>query len=218
MAPPTTVGAPTYTALAASDTTASFSQTFDTRNVGTGKTLTPAGVVNDGNSGLNYNYTYATVATGEIDPEPISVTAAPDSSPYDSTTASAGVPTITAGSLVGGDTALWTQTFDTRSVGTGKSLIPAGTVSDGNGGNNYSVSFFGNRGGVISALRLTVTGITADNKPYDGTTTATIHTAGATLVGKLSGDDVTLNTAGATGAFADAAIGTGKTVFITGLR
>jgi hypothetical protein len=211
------VGAPTYTALAAGDTTASFSQTFDTRNVGTGKTLTPAGVVNDGNSGLNYNYTYATVATGEIDPEPITVTAAADSKIYDGTTASAGVPTITAGSLISGDTAVWTQTFDTRNVGTGKTLTPAGTVSDGNGGNNYSVSFLGNSTGVITALGLTVTGITADNKPYDGTTAATIHTAGATLLGQVSGDDVTLNTAGATGAFADASVGTGKTVFIIGL-
>ena len=36
------------------------------RTSGTGKTLTPAGTVTDGNSGLNYAYTYTTVTTGVI--------------------------------------------------------------------------------------------------------------------------------------------------------
>ena len=37
------------------------------RNVGTGKTLLPAHLlVNDGNGGNNYSYTYAPVTTGVI--------------------------------------------------------------------------------------------------------------------------------------------------------
>jgi hypothetical protein len=35
-------------------------------------------------------------------------------------------PPITSGSLDIGDTAIWTQTFDTKDVGTGKILTPAG--------------------------------------------------------------------------------------------
>src|SRR5208283_1125241 len=123
---------------------------------GLGKTLTPAGVVNDGNSGLNYSYTYAPVNTGEIDPAPIIVTAVTDSKIYDGTTASAGVPTLTAGSLIGGDTAAWTQTFDTQNVGTGKTLTPAGTVSDGNGGANYSITFAPAPTGEIDPAPITV--------------------------------------------------------------
>jgi hypothetical protein len=46
---------------------------------------------------------------------------------------------------------------------------------------------------------------------------AAIHTDDAALQGDVLGDDVTLNTAGASGAFADPAVGTNKTVFITGL-
>src|SRR5258707_4595790 len=52
--PSTTLSRPptiTSGALQTGDTTTAFSQTFDTRNAGTGKTLTATGVVNDGNSG-----------------------------------------------------------------------------------------------------------------------------------------------------------------------
>ena len=34
--------------------TANFIETYSTRNVGTGLTLTPSGTVNDGNGGNNY--------------------------------------------------------------------------------------------------------------------------------------------------------------------
>ena len=37
---------------------------YDTKNVGTGKTLTAAGSVNDGNSGNNYTVTFVTDTTG----------------------------------------------------------------------------------------------------------------------------------------------------------
>ena len=45
------------------------------------------------------------------------------------------------GSLAPGDTANFTETFDTKNVGTDKTLTPSGTVSDGNSGNNYAVTF-----------------------------------------------------------------------------
>ena len=69
----------------------------------------------------------------------------------------------------------------------------------------------------ITASALTVTGITANGKTYDGTTTATLNLGGATLNGMASGDAVTLNTGSAAGAFADANVGTGKTVTVSGL-
>src|SRR6185369_4365508 len=69
----------------------------------------------------------------------------------------------------------------------------------------------------ITAKTITVSGITANNKPYDGTASATLNTAGAVLTGVISGDAVSLNTAGATGSFATATVATGKTVTISGL-
>ena len=102
-----------------------------------------------------YNLTYVG-ANLTINQKPISVTAAADSKPYDGTTSSAGLPSITSGSLVGSHTANWLQTFDTQNVGTGKTLTPNGIVNDGNSGNNYAVTFVNNTG-EITTKTLTVT-------------------------------------------------------------
>ena len=48
------------------DTALIWTETYDTPAAGTGKTLTPAGVVLDGNGGGNYAYTYAPDFTGVI--------------------------------------------------------------------------------------------------------------------------------------------------------
>ena len=41
-------------------------------------------------------------------------------------------PTVTAGSIQTGDSPpTWIESYDTKDVGTGKTLTPAGTVSDG---------------------------------------------------------------------------------------
>jgi len=69
----------------------------------------------------------------------------------------------------------------------------------------------------LTPTLLTVTGITADSKMYDGTTAATIHVGAATLVGVAPGDNVTLDTTLATGVFQDKNAGTNKTVTVTGL-
>jgi hypothetical protein len=45
---------------------ANFTETYDTPAIGTGKTLTPSGTVNDGNGGKNYAYSFAAVNTGVI--------------------------------------------------------------------------------------------------------------------------------------------------------
>jgi hypothetical protein len=62
---------------------------------------------------------------------------------------------------------------------------------------------------------LTVTGIGAQDKVYDGTTAATLTGTPGTLVGVLSGDTVTLGST-AVGTFADPNIGANKTVTVSG--
>jgi autotransporter-associated beta strand protein len=69
----------------------------------------------------------------------------------------------------------------------------------------------------VNPATLTVTGVTAENKQYDATTTATIDTAGATLNGVLNGDQVTLNTLNVVGTFASPGVGTNIPVTVTGL-
>ena len=56
------------------DTAPAWAQTFNSKHVGASKTLTPAGVVSDGNNGNNYTYTFVT-ATGAITKRAITVTA-----------------------------------------------------------------------------------------------------------------------------------------------
>ena len=65
----------------------------------------------------------------------------------------------------------------------------------------------------IEKKSVTITGLSAGNKVYDGNTTATA-TGAATVSGRVGSDDVTV-TAG-TAAFEDKNVGTGKTVTFTG--
>src|SRR5205807_2396051 len=88
----------------------------------------------------------------------LTVTAVTKAKEYDGTTAATGaVPAITTGSLAASDTASFTETFADRNVGTGKRLSPAGSVSDGNGGNNYSVTYVPVHTGVIAQPSASIT-------------------------------------------------------------
>jgi hypothetical protein len=82
---------------------------------------------------------------------------------------SVGVPTITNGSLANGDIVTWNLTFDTRIVGTNKSLIPACTINDCNSGKNFTITFVNNTTGaagnyankdVETGKTVTVSGLT----------------------------------------------------------
>ena len=74
---------------------------------------------------------------------------------------------------------------------------------------NYN-AFTGSETVKITAKELTAT-VTAENKEYDATTTATVSGTVATGI-----EDETLTISGLTGTFADANVGTGKTVTIDG--
>ncbi len=173
----------TFGALEAGDT-GNFSEIYDNRNVGAGKTLTPSGTISAAGPvdvTSRYNLTFATAATGTINASLITVTAATDSKTYNGTTNSTGTPTITSGSLVGGDSATWTQTFDSPNVGA-RTLTPAGTVSDGNSGTNYAVTF-ATASGSITAASTTLGLTTSTNLSQlnsNVTFTATVAPAAAT--------------------------------------
>lgn len=91
--------------------------------------------------------------------------------------------------------------FPDANVGANKVLTRTGSYTAPSG--NYTVTQ-PSLTASITAKALTVTGATAQNKVYDGTTTATI--TGATLVGVISPDVVTVSGGGT---FASANVGTG---------
>jgi YDG domain len=200
-------------AVSAAYTSASFAND----HAGAGKPVSVNGISISGADAGNYHLTNTTATTtAAIDQRPITVTAVADTKVYDGTTSSDETPAISSGTIASGDTAAFSQAFATKAVGTGKTLIPSGSVSDGNGGDNYAVTFVNASSGVITAKNLTVSGITASDKPYDGNTSAALNVSGAGLVGVVAGDLVTLGTGGASGAFTSSAPGT-CTVLVTGL-
>ncbi|MFN8384345.1 MAG: sortase [Anaerolineales bacterium] len=192
--------------------------------VGTGATVYPSTATPPTNAGTysatasfagNSNYLPASnVAAITITQRPIEITAVTDTKPYDGNTSSSGIPTITAGTLIGTDSFTLTQTFDTKDAGVGKSLIPHAVISVGNA-NNYAITYVNDTTGEITAIELTVSNVTANNRVYDGTTNVTLNTGTAALVGVLGTDNVTL-TGTAVGAFINKNVGPLKAVIVTG--
>ena len=131
------------------------------------------------------NYTLTPSGTVTVAPTNLTVTAAPNTKPYDGTTSAAAHPTITAGSIQPGDTApVWTETYDNQNAGTGKTLTPAALiVTDGNGGANYNYTYAPDFTGVITALS-TSTLLSSDINP-SGLTTNVTFTATVTGVPPL---------------------------------
>jgi len=142
---------PTYSGLQSGDTLTGLSEAYDTKHAGTAKTLTVTSgyTLNDGNSGNNYNVSTVTDTTGVIDKANLTITAATNTKGYDRNTSAAATPTITSGSLAGGDTATLTEVYDSKIAGTNKTLTPAADISDGNSGNNYRVTYVNSTTGVI---------------------------------------------------------------------
>ncbi len=144
----------TGTIFAGDSVTIEATQRFDTKHVGIGKTITASGlVINDGNSGSNYDVTYVPSTAGEITPAILNVTAVSHARIFNGNTSSSVSPLVT-GLFVGDSvTTQAIQTFDTPDVGTGKTLTATGLViDDGNGGNNYTVNYVSVSTGVINPV------------------------------------------------------------------
>jgi hypothetical protein len=83
-------------------------------------------------------------------PGAITVTGAANSKIYNGTTDTTATPTITSGTLATGDTANFSEAYLNANIGTGKTLHPSGSVSDGNLGNNHDVTFVDSANGTIT--------------------------------------------------------------------
>lgn len=82
------------------------------------------------------------------------------------------------------------------------------------GTDGYGDSAVSNAPVTIAAKEVTVSGITAEGKTYDGGTAATLKYDDATISGTFDGDTLTVS---ATGTFTDKNVGEDKTVSISGL-
>ena len=212
---------PVGTAGLFSPDTVTATQSFASKNVlGTnGSTLNvDAGyTVNDGNGGNNYNVT-TNSATGTITPLGIAGTITANNKVYDATN-TATIATRSLTGVIAGDTVTYaggTATFADKNVSTGKTVTAIGLGLTGADAGNYTVNTTATSTADISKSNISaVTGITANNKTYDATTTASLNTSGAAFTGIFGGD--VLNVSTATGAFVDANAGLIKTVNISGI-
>ncbi len=105
--------------------------------------------------------------------------------------------------------------FNDKNVGLSKPVTVTGFALTGADIGNYTLSQPAGLTADISRAELTVTGLSAQNKTYDGSTTSSL-TGTATLLGVFGMDDVSLSGT-ATGTFGDANAGTSKLVTISGL-
>jgi sugar lactone lactonase YvrE len=200
---------PTISGLRNTDTVTGLAEVYADKNVGSSKTLSvSAYTVNDGANGGNYAVSKI-AGNGAINAAPLTITAAANTKTYDSTVTASAAPAFTG--LMPGDNATATESYDTKIVGTGKTLsVATYTITDGNSGNNYTVTKTASTAGVIATAPVTP-GATANSKVYDGTTTAT---ATVSLNGVFAGDSVS---ASGLASFSDPNVGAGKTVTVTGI-
>ena len=188
---------------------------FTNKHAGSGKTVTTSAVtVNDGNSGNNYNVTYADNTTSTINKASLVISSTDASKAYDGTTAATATAVLNSGALFDTDSLTGgTFTYDTKHAGTGKSVsVSAVTVNDGNSGNNYTVTYADNTNSSISKANLVISSADA-SKTYDGTTTANGFAVAAAGTQVFSGDNLT----GGTFSYDTKHAGSGKTVSVSGV-
>ncbi|BDT68711.1 hypothetical protein os1_28970 [Comamonadaceae bacterium OS-1] len=191
--------------------------TVASKNVGSGNTVTLGSLALGNGTGLASNYTLTGgTATASITQANLTVATGNVSKTYDTTTSASGTAVVTSGTLFGADTLSGGSfAFTTKNVGAGnKTVTTSGvTVNDGNGGGNYAVAYANNTTSTITAASVGVTGISAANKTYDATTTATL--TGTAAVAALGSDVLTVGGTGLAN-FANKNVGTGKAVTASG--
>lgn len=192
--------------------TLSGSGTVASKDVGSGKTVALGTLAFGNGTGLASNYTFTGgTQTADITQAILTVSVVAPDKVYDGNTTADFTSTLTG--LVGIETVdvSGVATFNSKDVADANLVTVSGiTLGDGaNGGlaSNYSIANGATTTAHITARELTVTGTTALDKLYDGTTTATL--TGGSLAGVIAGETVTLNQAGT---FATAEVGSGIAV------
>src|SRR5206468_2449025 len=87
----------------------------------------------------------------------------------------------------------YSASFATKTVGTAKAVTVLGVALSGGDAGNYTVSQPSGLTADITAKNLTISGALGNNKQYDGNTTATVDFSGASLVGVIGLDTVSIN-------------------------
>ncbi|MFM9330777.1 YDG domain-containing protein [Paenibacillus mesotrionivorans] len=197
--------------------------TYSDKDAGNAKTVTVSGYSLAGPDADYYTLNQSLTVTASIVKKPLAVgdisVAAKE---YDGIP-SARVESISiAGGIVGTDIV----TVDVSQAvavfaggsapGLGKTVEVSNIMLAGTDKGNYSIAATDSATSDIVPRPVTVSQIVIADKSYDGTRSATI--AGASLTGRIGVEDVTVDYSQAVASFDNEAIGSGKSVTVTGLK
>jgi filamentous hemagglutinin family protein len=206
------------------------SGSFSDKDVGNGKTVTATGVSLSGTDAGNYSLGSTTVnATANITPKEIAVGGLTASNKvYDASTSAtiAGTPVFNyaaPGAGTSSDQKAYTgdtltlnvgavsASFANKNVDNGKAVSVSGYSLSGADAGNYTLVQPSGLTANITPAQLTINGLSANNKVYDGTSNATLSGT-ASLAGLIGSDTVNLSGSASSGTFADPNAGSGKAV------
>ncbi|MDX8121242.1 YDG domain-containing protein [Janthinobacterium sp. GMG2] len=186
---------------------------FGNKNAGTGKAVTVTNVgVSGGDAGNYVLGSNAGSTTADIGARALNLSGVAGNKVYDGTTGaqlSLGDDRVAGDSLIASAIA----TFADKNVGTAKAVQLSGVALTGADAGNYFIVLPTGLLASITPASLTLAGLNAASKVYDGTTSATVS---ASANGVLGQDLVSV--VGGSGSFADKNAGAGKLVAASGFR
>ena len=194
---------------------------FSDKNAGTAKSVSTSGFSINGADIANYTLVQPSL-TANITRAGVSVSGVvAGNKVYNGTTSATvnGSGATLSGVISGDNVSLnfssAAGTFDSKNIGTSKPVTISGITLGGTDGGNYNLTQPASSAN-ITAATLTVSGVTAANKVYDGTVQAALNTSGAVPVVVYGSDNVVLNSSGATAVFSDKNTGTAKQLIVSG--
>jgi len=152
---------------------------------------TNAGTYTTNLSGSDNNYNLSFVnGTLTIPKANITLSTSNVTKTYDGTTSATGSTIVTSGRLYGSDSLSGGAfAYSDPNAGTGKSVTVSGvSINDGNGGNNYNVSYANNTNSSITKANATVTA-NSDTKSYNGLIQSI---TGYTVSGLVNGENASV--------------------------
>jgi hypothetical protein len=208
-----------------------YAANFASTNIGTGIAVTVTGLTLTGAGATNYTLTQPVGLTANITAVGVVMITSginANNKVYDGTTTA----TISSNNVIlygvrAGDAATvrlstngYTATFTSAGAANGIGVTISGLTLTGAGATNYTLTQpAGLTANITNKSVMITSGISTNNKVYDGTTAATISSNNVVLNGVLAGDapNVRLSTNGYAANFASPNVGTGIVVTVTGL-
>ncbi len=194
---------------------------FADKTVANGKPVTVSGYTLNGLDKGNYSLTQPAGLLANITAKPLTITGlTANNKVYDQLLTATLTGAATPVGVISGDTVTIagspSASFADKIVANGKPVTVSGYTLAGGDALNYSVSQPAGLTANITPLGLTVSGVVAVDKVYNGNNAATFNTSGYILNTVIAGDTVTLNSSLASGTFANKNVGLAKAVTATG--